>query len=139
MKSLANLRPEVWRAQNLNVGTKSQDIAQKLTLVRIGNLKDIASVSSFVRPLVRMPLLAGYPACPFWREFQLRPCLWCARKDAVTRLHDPAQVFGLDDMGRFRLDITVLDGIYGKAAQVVAQVAPAIYFLVVPVVNELLG
>jgi hypothetical protein len=74
-KRLTNPSPEDRVAQNLDIGTKSQNIAQKLSLIRIGNLKHIAAINRFVRPLIRMPLLARNPTRPFRREFEFGPGL----------------------------------------------------------------
>ena len=126
MQRLAHPRPQVGWPQNLNIGTKSQDIAQKFPFVRVGNLQDKAAVNRLVRPLVRMPLLARYPTRPLWGEFELSPGLRGTRKYAIAGLHHPAQMLRLDDMGRFRLNIAMLNGINSKAAQVIAEVAPAV-------------
>ena len=124
---------------DFHVAAMAQDVHQQFGFLAVGHAEFEATVVQSVSLLVGVPLFLGDPAAALWAEAQHGPLHFGTCEDAVAAAEYLVEGGVVDVACRVVEDFGAVDGVYRKAAQFFAQMAPGVEVPVVAVVNEALG
>src|SRR5574340_791815 len=126
------------RRRHLDAAAVAEDVHDQFPAVGVRHLQDVGAVGLVTGLLPRVPLLRGDPARSLGGEAQRGPGDAAAGEDAVAGAEHLVQRLLRHVARRLLQHLRAADGIDGKAAQVVAQVAPGVEIPVVAVMYQAL-
>ncbi len=116
-----------------------EDVHDQFAVVGVGKAQQVAAIGLLLAFLLRVPLLLRDPAGALGGEAQARPAHGAAGEDAVAGAEGGVE-FGVADVACRSVQwLDPMNGVEGKIAQALAQVAPGVQVPVAPVMQQAQG